>query len=110
MFDTPCQLQGVVFPQEEIHIVELNGVGTVVSHEMGKDCSGALWRFHAFFVPIGCMNPAETAVEGTADAGMVYCGTLAKERRTEVLLHGKFVKGRPGKLIRPFHWTFSVVP
>ncbi len=51
MFDAARKFERVIFAKEEVHVVELNGVGTVFCDKVGEDCGGALGRFHRSLLP-----------------------------------------------------------
>ncbi len=103
------ELPGMIFPKEEIHVVELDGVCAVALNEMREDGDGAFGRFELLLVAVSRMHTAEAAVEGAADAGMVDGGTLTEERRSQILLHRQPMEGRPGELVWALHRALAVI-
>src|ERR1700733_9670883 len=98
----------MVFSKEEVHVVELDRISAVAGHQVIKNFGCPLRRLHALCSSIGGMHSAETAVERTADTGVMHRRALPEERGPQVLLHRQTMKRRPGKFVRTFHWPFSV--
>ena len=105
----PAKLECVIFAKEEVHVVELHGVGTVFCDKVGEDCGGALGRFHSFFVAVGCVNSAEAAVERAAYAGVMDRSAFAEEGWAKIFFDRDAMKGMPGKLVGAFHGALGVV-
>src|ERR1700712_3069048 len=99
----------MVFPEEEVHIVELYGIGTVLCDKVAENCGGPFRRFHALLVAIGCVDAAETAVEGASDAGVMDCSAFAEEGWPKIFCDRYTMEGVPGELVRALHRTFGVV-
>ena len=102
------QLTGVIFAKKEVHVIELNRVGAVSGHQIVENPGRSLRRLHTLCPSVGCMDTAEAAIEGAADAGMMDRGTLAKEGGPQVPGDRKAMEGRPGELVRAFHWPLGV--
>src|SRR5258706_1193462 len=99
----------MIFPEEKVHVVELDGVGAVLCDEVREDCGGAFWRFHALLVAVGGMDTAEAAVEGASDAGVMDRGAFAEEGWPEIFFDGHAMEGVPGEFVGALHRTFGVV-
>src|SRR3981081_4642792 len=99
----------MVFPEEEVHIVELDGVCTVFCDQVGENCGGALRRFHPLLVAVGGVDAAEAAVEAASDAGVMNCGAFAAEAWPEIFLDGQAVEGMPWEFVRTLHRPFGVI-
>src|SRR5579862_4419408 len=98
----------MVFPQEEVHVVELHRVGSVFIDKMPENGDGTLRRLHLFITPISRMHPTEAAIERTANAGVVNRSPLSKERWPQVFIHWDAMKGRPGKAVWPFNRPLAI--
>ena len=81
-----CQLARVIFTQEEVHVVELHGIGAILRNQMLQDRGRSLRTLESFARTVSGVDSAETAAEGAADAGVVNRGTFAEERRPQVFL------------------------
>src|SRR5258705_10456528 len=99
----------MVFPEEEVHIVELDGVSAVFCDQMAENCGGTFRRFHALLVAVGGVDGAEAAVEGASDAGVMDCGAFAEKGGPEIFFNGHAMEGMPWEFVRPLHRPFGVV-
>src|SRR5258705_1826521 len=99
----------MVFPEEEVHVVELDGVCAVFCDQMAENCRGALRRFHALFVAVGGMDAAEAAIEGASDACVMDCGALTEVGGPEIFLDGHAMEGMPWEFVRTLHRPFGVI-
>src|SRR5216683_5114068 len=99
----------MVFPEEEVHVVELDGVCAVFCDQVSENCCGALRRFHALLVAVGGVDATETAVEGASDAGVMDCGAFAEEGWPEIFFDGHAMEGMPREFVGAFHRPFGVV-
>src|ERR1700758_5058393 len=109
MLDAVGQLAGMVFPEEEVHIVELDRVCTVFCDQVAEDCCGALRRLHSLLVAVGSVDAAEAAVERATDASVMDCSAFAEEGWSKVFFYGDAMEGMPGEFVRTFHRAFGVV-
>src|SRR5581483_3848672 len=78
------QFASVVLAQEEIHVVELHRISTVLLSQVAQDGFRARRALHQFAGAISSMNAAETAVEWAANARMMRGCALPEERRPQV--------------------------
>src|SRR5260370_4092533 len=99
----------MVFPEEEVHIVELDRVCAVFCDQMAEDCGGALGRFQALLVAVGGVDATETAVEGASNAGVMDCGAFAEKGWPQIFFYGHAMEGVPGEFVRTPHRAFGVI-
>jgi hypothetical protein len=99
----------VVFSEEEVHIVELNGVRAVLCDQVTENRSGTLGRFHALLIAVRRMNATEAAVEGASDAGVVHRSAFAEEGWPQIFFDWEAMKGMPRKLVWSLHGPLGVV-
>jgi len=104
-----AEFAGLVFTQEEVHIVELDGICAVVLDEMGEDGNRTLGRLELFLVAVGCVHTTEAAVKGAADAGVVDGCSFPEERRAEIFFNRDAMEGGPWELVRSLHGALPVV-
>src|SRR5437879_11865538 len=99
----------MIFAKEEVHVVELDRISAVLCDQVAENCCGAFRRFHTLFVAVGGMDPAEAAVEGASDAGVMDCSAFAEEGRPEIFFDGHPMEGMTGELVRPLARALVVV-
>src|SRR5215470_14699018 len=99
----------MVFPQKEIHVIELDRICVIFRNKVPQNGDGSLRRLHALFTPVGGMDSAEAAIEWTTDARMMNSRALSEKGRSKILLYRQAMKRRPRETIRPFHWSFGII-
>jgi len=100
----------VAFFREEIHVVELDGIGAVFGFQVAQDGFRALRTFDEFTIAVECVNTAKTAAKRAADAGVMRGSALAEKRRAQVFFDRDAVERRPGKRVGRLHEAFGIVP
>jgi hypothetical protein len=69
----------MVFAEEEIHVIKLDGIRSVLRYKMAQDGFGTLRILHPLTIAVGSMDAAEAATKWTANAGVMYGSAPAKE-------------------------------
>src|SRR5260370_8047298 len=100
----------MVFPEEEVHVVELDGVCAVFCDQVSENCCGALRRFHALLVAVGGVDATEAAIEGASDAGVMDCGAFAEEGWPEIFFNGHAMEGVPRQPLSSLHRPLAFIP
>src|SRR5277367_4653434 len=98
----------MIFAKKEVHIVELHRIGAVAASQIIENLDCPFRRLHAFRPAIRSMHTTKAAIERASNAGVMHCGSLAKEGGPEVFLDRQTMEGRPGKIIRPLHGPLRV--
>src|SRR6266550_4698229 len=99
----------MVLPEEEVHVVELDGVCAILCDQVTENCGGTLRRFHTLLVAVGGVDAAEAAIEGAPYACVMDCGAFAEEGRPEIFFNGHAMEGVPGELVWTLHGAFGVI-
>src|SRR5258707_13612532 len=99
----------MIFPKEEVHVVELDRVSAIFCDQVAENCGGALPRFHALFIPVGGVDATEAAIKGASNAGVMDCSAFAEKGGPKIFFDGHAMEGVPGELVWTLHGPFGVI-
>src|SRR5262249_13586720 len=103
------EFERAIFPQKEIHVIELDRVDCVLCRKVTQDrfCPGR--SLHFFLVAECGPDRAEAAPKGASYARLVDGGSLPEKRRKKVSFDRQSLIRNPGEGIGGLYSSFLVV-